>query len=182
MFMKRNSKILYWVSMVGLSGFLVKPAESLLSYIPWSSMFDSKNWKWLMEPRISILSILIGFIILLIVVFLSRVIIGKFTSAKEDSLVDKLKQFDKHIDNQNNVKITWDVGMGSIYNRDPFPYNIRVFCLNHDGIPLQLMHGHCPDPTCPNHQKFFDEHLLKNSIESMLLQQWEIIKDRSKRK
>ena len=180
--MKRSTKILYWVIMVGLSGILVKPVESLLSNIPWSGMFNSNNWKWLMEPRISILSIFVGLIILVIIVFLSRRIISKLIGNQEERFVDKLKQFNKIIDEENNVKITWDVGMDSIYNHDPFPYNIRVFCLNHNDLPLQMMNGHCPDPNCPNNQKFFHKHILKNSIESMLLQQWEVIKDESKRK
>ena len=177
--MKRIYKILYWAIMVGLSGALVRPVESLLYYIPWSDIFDSNRWKWLIEPSISIFSILIDLIVLLIVILISRKIIRKFNSSREERLFKELKQFNNLICEQYKIKVTWDVGMGSLFNNDPFPYNIRMFCLNHGSHPLQLMHGHCSAPNCPNNQYHFDENILKNEIESRLLQRWEKLKQKS---
>jgi hypothetical protein len=81
----------------------------------------------------------------------------------------ELKKINHSVDEQKGVKVTWDVGIGSIYNTNPFAYNIQLFCTKHGVIPIRMIHGHCTDPQCPNAKEYYDEHAIKNNIESILL-------------
>ena len=58
--------------------------------------------------------------------------------------------------------------MGTMYDHDPHPYNIKMFCMKHNP-PLLMPHGNCQDSRCPNAEKYFREDAIKNQIESLLL-------------
>lgn len=71
------------------------------------------------------------------------------------------KKINSYIDEENGIKITWDVGIGSSYNKNPFAYNIQIFCTKHGNVPLRMIGGHCTDPNCPNAAKYFNENIIK---------------------
>lgn len=52
---------------------------------------------------------------------------------------------------------------------NPFAYNIQIFCTKHGNVPLRMIGGHCTDPTCPNAIKYFNKNIIKNNIESVLI-------------
>ena len=70
------------------------------------------------------------------------------------------------------IKVTWGIYMGTVYDNDPHPNNIRLFCTKHN-IPLLMKHGRCTDLSCPNSLISLNESMIKNEIESMLLNEHE---------
>jgi len=51
---------------------------------------------------------------------------------------------------------------------DSHPYNIKIFCTKHK-TPLLMPNGVCLDSSCPNARRHIDEDVVKNRIESILL-------------
>ena len=92
-------------------------------------------------------------------------IAGIENKKKEESL----KKINSYTDEEDGIKVTWDVGIGSLYNNNPFAYNIQIFCTKHGNVPLRMIGGHCTDPTCPNAIKYFNKNIIKNNIESVLI-------------
>lgn len=92
---------------------------------------------------------------------------GKCHIAKKKE--ESLKKINSYTDEEDGIKVTWDVGIGSLYNNNPFAYNIQIFCTKHGNVPLRMIGGHCTDPTCPNAIKYFNKNIIKNNIESVLI-------------
>ena len=157
-------KTLKWIGGIVLTVLL----EQLFSLIPFENCLTSEKWDWIIQDRFNLIDLVI-FIVLLTLVF---VIFTAIESKKGDRRQAKIKkQLEKNktiIDEENGIKITWDVAMPSIYNPNPHPYNINIFCTKHE-IPLLMKHGRCTDLSCPNSLTQYDEHAIKNTIESMLL-------------
>ena len=164
--MKKSIK---WIVSVGLSGALVPVLQKGFNLIPWGKFVEVDNWRWLVEPKVSILSIIIFVSVLILVVRGTK----RFYRGGQENY---LKKLNSHIDAEHGIKITWDVGIGTIYNIDPFAYNIKMFCIKHGEVPLRMIHGCCPDSSCLNHRASLNEYLIKNKIESMLLHERDKLK------
>ncbi len=161
-------KTLKWIGGILLTVFL----ERLFSLIPFEKWFNSDKWNWIIQDRFNFIDLVI-FIVLLTIIF---TIFAIFESKKGDRQMAKIKKrLEKNktiIDEKNGIKITWDVAMPSIYNPNPHPYNINVFCTKHN-TPLLMEDGRCSDMRCPNTHKQCNEAVIKNYIESLLLNEWE---------
>lgn len=157
-------KALVWLGGIILSVVL----ERIFNLIPIEKLFNSEKWSWLIQNRFNIIDFIV-FVIILLVVF---VCIAKFGSNKSDKQKLKIKKHLEKInsieDDKEGIKVTWDIFMGSMYDNDPHPYNIRLFCTKHD-MPLLMQHGYCTDYNCPNSHAQYDERAIKNTIESLLL-------------
>jgi len=92
-----------------------------------------------------------------------------FKTAIAKNKEQELKKINHFIDEQKGVKVTWDVGIGSLYNNNPFAYNIQLFCTKHGVVPIRMMHGCCTDSQCTNSNEHYSERAIKNHIESILL-------------
>lgn len=139
--------------------------ERLLNLIPIENLFMAEKWNWMIAPRFSVLNIL-----LLVVSFVLVLgVIKTFNLGRKKTRLEKhLEKLSPIVDYENDIKVTWNLSMGSMYNIDPHPYNIRVFCLKHNP-PLLLYKGYCPDGTCQNAHKYFDEFAIRNQVESKIL-------------
>ena len=161
-------KVLKWIGTILLSAIL----ERIFNLIPVEDLFTSEKWNWLVQDRFNIIDLVI-FIVLLTLVF---VIFTAIESKKGDWQQARIKkQLEKKktiIDEENGIKITWDVAMPSIYNPNPHPYNVNIFCTKHE-MPLLMKHARCTDLSCPNSLISLDESVIKNEIESMLLNEQE---------
>lgn len=161
-------KALKWVGGIILSVIL----ERLFSLIPIKDLFTSEKWNWLVQTRFNIIDLVL-FVVLLIVVFIC---ITAFESNKSDRkktrIKKQLQKMNSFTDDNAGIKVTWDISIGTVYDNDPHPKNIRLFCTKHE-IPLLMQHGRCTDLSCPNSLTQYDEHVIKNSIESMLLNEQE---------
>ena len=140
--------------------------ERLLNLIPLEKLFVADKWSWIIKDRLSILDVALFFIsFILVFSFIKHLKLG---TNRKSKLERHLERFDHFIDNENGVKVTWDMYMGTMYDNDPHPCNIKIFCLKHD-IPMLMPHGHCQNSRCPNAENYFREDVIKNQIESLLL-------------
>ncbi|MCQ2305182.1 MAG: hypothetical protein MJZ97_09365 [Bacteroidales bacterium] len=157
-------KVLIWLGGIVLSVVL----ERIFNLIPIEKLFNSERWSWLILNRFNIIDLIV-FVIILVIVF---IFIAKFGSKKSDKHKTKMEKYLEKINSievdKEGIKVTWDMYMGSMYDNDPHPYNIRLFCTKHD-MPLLMQHGRCTDYNCPNAHAQCDEHAIKNIIESLLL-------------
>ena len=138
----------------------------IFDIIPFEKLFHNSHWDWIIQNRFSIVDVAL-FAVSLAIVF-SIIKIFKIGEKRKSRLERHLEQFNYIIDNENGVKVTWKVSMGNIYNIDPHPYNIKIFCTKHDR-PMLMPHGHCNDFSCPNASKHFDHNAIETQIESLLL-------------
>lgn len=140
--------------------------ERLLNLIPIEKWLVAEKWSWLINDRLSILNVALFFTsFILVFSFIKHLKLG---TNRKSKLERHLERFDHSIDNENGVKVTWDMYMGTMYDNDPHPCNIKIFCLKHD-IPILMPHGHCNDFSCPNASKHFDYNAIETQIESLLL-------------
>lgn len=140
--------------------------ERLLNLIPFENFFTAEKWTWIIQERFSILNALL-FILSFSIIF-GIIKISNLRKKRKSKLEKHLLQFNSIVDDKNGVKVTWDMYMGSMYDNDPHPYNIKIFCTKHD-VPMLMPHGYCNDACCPNAIGGYQEHLIKNQIESLLL-------------
>lgn len=140
--------------------------ERLFNLIPLEKLFVAEKWSWIIKDRLSILDVVLFFISFVLVFSLIKHL--KLGKNRKSKLERHLEQFNCIIDNENGVKVTWDMYMGTMYDNDPHPYNIKIFCIKHNP-PLLMSHWHCQDSRCPNANKYFSEDDVKTQIESLLL-------------
>lgn len=178
------TELLKWLFYVGFSGLLVGPMTKLVEKLKWIDNAQQYFQK-LLEPQFSTLELIVFLLILIIVATISSLgisIVKKHKDiAKANTPQEKLKQFNSFIDEENEIKFTWDVYFGSIYNNDPFASNIRMFCLKHN--PPQIMKSYgCSIQGCPNGNFMTTDSEVKRWIESMLFQKYEDLKNETKGK
>lgn len=140
--------------------------ERLFNLIPLEKLFVAEKWSWIIKDRLSILDVVLFFISFVLVFSLIKHL--KLGKNRKSKLERHLEQFNCIIDNENGVKVTWDMYMGTMYDNDPHPYNIKIFCIKHNP-PLLMSHGLCQDSRCPNADKHYSEAAIKKQIESILL-------------
>lgn len=173
--MKKLYQAIIGILAVGLSGFLVEPLKSLIALIPFDSYFDTSKWEWLVGNTYSLLDVIFFLVIFLVLAIIATLVVSRLKSPKqhemtEEELIDQqLKMVNQLVDEENQIKVTWDVYKGTIYDHDPHPMNINCFCLRHEKYPLKFNNGHCPDFDCPNYMVYVTTSQLKNQIESLLL-------------
>lgn len=156
------NKAIKWILGIILTVIL----ERLLNLIPIEKLFVAEKWSWIIKDRLSILDVALFFIsFVLVFSFIKHLKLGKNRKSKLERHLEKLSPI---IDEELGVKISWNLSMSSMYNIDPHPYNIRVFCTKHN-FPLLMINGHCQDSRCPNACKHFSENAIENQIESLLL-------------
>lgn len=97
---------------------------------------------------------------------------------KEKSIYSKkqkeLRDLNNQRDDQNGVLFKWNVYFD--YSETPFIGDLTVFCTKHDKIPIRYIHNKCPINGCPNNRGSIRIDLVKNSIESGLIDRWDNIK------
>ena len=169
--MKKREVLIALVS-IAISGILNEPIIAAFKMIPWDKIISTESWEWIFLPKFSILNI-IFFIVLLVAVYY---IVYLLLIHRKNVVINELKSLNCFVDDENCVKVTWDVGIGTKYNHDPFAYNIQFFCLRHGELPLRMQNGCCQDATCPNSSLCINERKMTNYIESLLLKKQQDLK------
>lgn len=162
--MKKREALIALVS-IAISGILNEPIIAAFKMIPWDKITSTENWEWIFLPKVSILNIIFFIVLLVTVYFIAYLLLSK----RKNAAINKLKSFCRYVDNEHHFEVTWDVGIGTICDRNPFAYNIQFFCLQHGGLPLRMQNGCCQDATCSNSSLHIDERKVKNRVESILL-------------
>jgi hypothetical protein len=170
-FMKKREALIALVS-IAISGILNEPIIAAFKMIPWDKIISTESWEWVFLPKVSILNIIFFIILLVAVYYIAYLLLIN----RKNVAINKLKSLNYFIDDKNHVKVTWDVGIGTIYNNDPFAYNIQFFCLRHGELPLRMQNGCCQDSTCPNCSLHINERNVENYIESLLLKKQQDLK------
>lgn len=175
MAMKKLYKAIIWILGVGLSGFLIEPLKSLLALIPFASYFEASKWEWLVGNRYSLLDVFVFIVIFLVLAIMATFVATWLKRPKqqgmtEEELIDQqLEMVNQFVDEENFIKVTWDVYKGRSFDHDPHPMNVNCFCLRHKQYPLKFTNGHCPDMNCPNYKFHVSNSQIINQIESILL-------------
>lgn len=169
--MKKREALIALVS-IAISGILNEPIIAAFKIIPWDKITSTENWEWISLPKVSILNIIFFIILLVTVYYIAYLLLIK----RKNVAINKLKSLNCFVDDEKHIKVTWDVGIGTIYNHNPFAYNIQFFCLQHGELPLRMQNECCQDSTCPNSYLHIDEWKVKNYIESLLLKKQEELK------
>lgn len=151
-----------WVG--GVVGAII--IERLLNLVPIEKLFIVEKWNWIIQDRLSILDVIL-FGASFIIVF-GTIKLFKIGETKKSRLEKHLEQFNTITDTEHDVKVTWNMYMGRLYDHDPHPYNIRIFCTKHNP-PLLMPNGVCPNSSCSNARRHIDERAVENQIESLLL-------------
>lgn len=138
----------------------------IFDIIPFENLFHNSHWDWIIQNRFSIVDVAL-FAVSLAIVF-SIIKIFKIGEKRKSRLERHLERLNHFIDNENGVKVTWDMYMETMYDNDPHPCNIKIFCLKHD-IPKLMPQRHCNDFSCPNASKHFDYNAIETQIESLLI-------------
>lgn len=140
--------------------------ERLLNLIPLEKLFVADKWSWIIKDRLSFLDVILFIVSFIIVFAIIRFL--KLGGNRKTKLERHLERFNTMVYEDVNIKVTWDMYMGTMYDHDPHPYNIKMFCMKHNP-PLLMPYGNCQDSRCPNAEKYFREDAIKNQIESLLL-------------
>jgi len=140
----------------------------------WGNQIDWEKFREfqignLLSRQISLLSILF-FVIFFIVIYMSLKRLQK-----KDRLYNRkqrrLREINKMIDEQNGILFRWGVffDLGS----KPFIADLEIFCTKHGSPPIRFVNNRCPYPECSNHNQEINQFLVKNHIESDLIDKWE---------
>lgn len=159
---------------VAFSGFLVYLFDKIWgNSINWEKVKTVKIGEWLStEISFKVYGLLL-FIILSILVYL---IARRFL--KSDSYYDKkqekLRKFNNLTDSQSGILFRWTVFFN--FNNTPAIADLTPFCTKHAGPPMRFVNNRCPIGSCENSYNRIDLHLVKNHIESDLINRWETMK------
>jgi hypothetical protein len=158
---------------VAFSGFLVYLFDKIWgNSINWEKVKSVKIGDWIStEFSFRIYEVLLFIILVSIIYFLGKKYINKdsYYSKKQK----KLRQFNNIIDNKTNILFRWGVYFD--YDK-PFISDLDAFCTKHEGPPLRFVGRNCPIRDCDNHRINIDEYMVKNHIESDLIDRWEKMK------
>ena len=168
----QKKEVLIALGSMAISGILNEPIIAAFKMIPWDKIISTESWEWMFLPKFSILNIIFFIILLLAVYSIGYLLLIH----RKNIVINELKSLNYLVDDENCFKVTWDVGIGTIYNHDPFAYNIQFFCLRHGELPLRMQNGCCQDATCPNCSLYINETKMKNYIESLLLKKQQDLK------
>ena len=154
-------------AIIGLSLIIYTKIESVSKEITFK-----ESLKILFEIKISVV-----YVVGLILVFLIlKSIIKKFVYSKNsyyNKKEKKLREFNRIEDKELGLLYKWRIFFK--LGGTPSIAELTGFCTKHSGAPIKLVNGNCPIRDCDNNRINLDEYLTKNHIESMVINEWDII-------
>lgn len=108
---------------------------------------------------------------IILVLLLRRIFKNKksFYSSKQK----KLREFNNSKDPNTDILFRW----GVYFDYDtPFIADLDAFCTKHEGAPIRFINDRCPIHGCENSRNQINLHMVKNLIESDLIDRWEKMK------
>jgi hypothetical protein len=154
------------VAIVGLATFVYALLKSKADNVSLKTVFDD-----LLQMQVKVIYVLGALILFLIVrrLFKKKPKAKSYYSAKQQ----QLREFNKITDNESGILFRW--GVYFEYDK-PFIADLEAYCTKHEGAPIRFVGNSCPMYNCENHQKDINYHLVKNHIESMLIDSWDKMK------
>lgn len=147
-----------------------------LGYAKFLSAIDNVTFKEaldkILEIKISIVYVLAILIIYWILAWLFKQIFKKEKSIY-NAKQQKLREFNKTTDTETGILFKW----GVFFNHEtPFISDLTAYCTKHGETPIRFIGIHCSIQGCENSRKIIDKYVVKNLIESELIDKWEKIK------
>jgi hypothetical protein len=154
-------------AIIGLLTLTYLKFESVSKKISFKDAFDK-----ILEIKISAIYV-IGIILLFLIV--KSIIKKVFKSEKSyySRKQKKLREFNKITDIEIGLMYKWSVYFKQ--NGTPFISDLTGFCTKHNDAPLRLINSNCPMTDCNNHRINLDEYRTENHIESLVINQWDLI-------
>lgn len=128
----------------------------------------SQAYQRIFDIKIRLIYI-IGIILLLII--LKRIF--KKEKSYYSSKQKKLREFNNSKDPNTDILFRWEVYFD--YNT-PFISKLNAFCTKHEGPSIRFINDRCSIQGCENSRNRIDLHMVKNLIESDLIDRWEKMK------
>jgi hypothetical protein len=101
-------------------------------------------------------------------------VVKRLTRKKSESYYNtkqqKLRTFNKLTDPNSGIMFRWGVYFD--YDK-PFISDLEAFCTKHEGAPMRFVRSYCPVNGCQNSRQGIDFNLVKNHIESILINEWD---------
>jgi hypothetical protein len=139
--------------------------------INWDKFRKLDIGEFLATP-ITVLEILIFITLFLIIYFLLKKVF------KKDSIYNKkqrkLREYDHLKDSETDILFRWEVYFD--FGGQSFVSNLKAFCDKHQGPPIRFVNNRCPDLTCENNKQEINLLIVKNYIESDLIDKWKKMK------
>ena len=158
---------------VAFSGFLVYLFDKI-----WGNSIDWKQFKSLKIGEFLSIEFSLGKILIFIGLCILLYFIGKKFFVKKNDYYSKkqkkLREYNSLNDETVGILLRWKVYFDRYGN--PFIADLNPFCTKHDGPPIRFMHNRCPMQDCENNHPQYNEHAVKNAIESDLIDKWEKMK------
>ena len=141
------------------------------------SSYDEKSFvetlSFLMDYPVKLIHIIIGLIAIMLLRWIYSLIFKKKKSHYSKKKL-QLKEFNHMTDAQQGVRNEWTVWFGT--NGKPFISDLEFFCAEHGDAPLRFYGNNCSMHGCKNSRLNVNEHVIKNHIESLVINKWNKIK------
>lgn len=113
------------------------------------------------------------FVVGAIILFLILRRVFKKKESYYSSKQKKLRELNNSKDPNTDILFRW----GVYFDHDtPFISDLNAFCTKHEGAPIRFVNKRCSIHGCENSRKQIDFHMVKNLIESDLIDRWEKMK------
>ena len=158
---------------VACSGFLVYLFDKIWgNSINWAKIKTLKIGDLLnSEVDIKLYHIILFLVLAALIYFIAKKRMAEkpFYSTKQQ----KLREYNEETDTESEILFRWAVYFD--YNT-PFIADLESYCTKHPGVPIRFVGGRCPYYDCPNSRNRINDHLVKNHIESVLIDRWRKMK------
>ena len=164
---------------VGLSGFLVYIFDKIWGdKINWEKFSQIKIGEWLsyeIKIKVLFLLLIVSIAIILYLILKNYFVKDSYYNRKQR----KLRKFNQQSDIDNGLLFKWNVYFDD--SGEPFISDLSIFCTKHNDPPLKLLHNDwgslfCSYKDCKTIIESNRIPLIKNTIESHLIDQWSKIK------
>lgn len=149
------------VGIIGVLSILFAYIQSLVQEITFQESITK-----LYNLKIRVVYVILGGVLFLIGRHLFK---GKGYYNKKQ---ERLRKFNKMTVEQNDILLRWGVYFS--FEGTPFIDDLTAFCTKHQP-PMRFVNGTCPVRDCENSKQQMNGHMLKNHVESMLIDEWEKI-------
>ena len=155
------------VGIVALITFGYAKFLSISEKVTFNEAFDK-----ILEIKVAVFYVVVAIIIYWIASWVFKKIFRKNRSIYSKQQ-QKLREFNKTDEPSEGLLFKWEVYFN---NQTPFMADFKVFCTKHGQLPIRFIGDRCSIQGCENSRKQINTYVLKNFIESDLIDRWEKLK------
>lgn len=165
-----NDPVLSKVIAVGIVGLISLIYAKFISATENLTFEDAFNK--VLALKIGVIYVLASLVSYWILSWIYKKLFKKTDSYYNDKQ-KKLREFNNTLDQNTGILFRW----GVYFNYEtPFIADLTPFCTKHGGTPLRFINSRCPVQGCENERQTIDNYIVKNIIESELIDRWDNMK------